>query len=113
MIQKQFTTREAAKAVGITRATVQAWIAAKKIRAPKPTVFAGIVVRMWSKADVKMLRAVKKRIYMKGRGPKRKEPRQGAGRSNREYHEQGGTSGRYREAPETTEPTVLRVRHPA
>jgi hypothetical protein len=71
MIQKQFTTREAAKAVGITRATVQAWIAAKKIRAPKPTVFAGIVVRMWSKADVKMLRAAKETIYRKGRGPKR------------------------------------------
>jgi excisionase family DNA binding protein len=58
MIQKQFTTREAAKAVGITRATVQAWIAAKKIRAPKPISLAGIVVRIWSKA-VKMLLAAR------------------------------------------------------
>jgi excisionase family DNA binding protein len=72
VIQKQFTTREAAKAVGITRATVQAWIAAKKIKAPKATTFAGMMVRMWSQADVQKLRAVKNKIYMKGRGPKAK-----------------------------------------
>jgi excisionase family DNA binding protein len=74
MITKQFTTGEAAKAVGITRATVQAWIAAKKIHAPRATSFGNIVVRMWSQADVKMLRAAKKKLYsMKGRGPRAKK----------------------------------------
>ena len=71
MTPKQFTTGEAAKVVGISRVTLQAWIAAKKIRAPKRTTFGNVVVRMWSQEDVKMLRAVKETIYRKGRGPKR------------------------------------------
>jgi excisionase family DNA binding protein len=74
MCPKLCTTREAAAAVGITRATVQAWIAKKKIRAPKPTVFGNVTVRMWTEADVKSLRLAKEKLYRKGRGrpkPKR------------------------------------------
>jgi excisionase family DNA binding protein len=73
MTTKQFTTGEAAKRVGISRVTLQAWIAAKKIRPPKRTAVGNIVVRMWSQADLKMLRTAKGKIYMKkGRGPKAK-----------------------------------------
>lgn len=72
MTPKQFTTGEAAKVVGISRVTLQAWIAAKKIRPPKRTTFGNVVVRMWNQEDVRMLRAVKEKIYMKGRGPKTK-----------------------------------------
>ncbi len=71
MSPKLRTTGEAAAAVGITRATVQAWIAKKKIRAPKPTVFGNVTVRMWTPEDVKSLRLAKERLYRKGRGRKK------------------------------------------
>jgi excisionase family DNA binding protein len=70
MSRTLYTTGEAAAAVGITRATVQAWIGAKKIRPPKATVLGNVTVRMWSEADVKMLREAKVRLYRKGRGRK-------------------------------------------
>jgi len=73
MRSKPCTTGEAAAAVGITRATVQAWIAARKIRAPKPIVFGNVRVRMWNRAAVKMLREAKENLYRKGRGRKRKK----------------------------------------
>jgi excisionase family DNA binding protein len=69
---KLYTTGEAAAAVGITRATVQAWIAARKIRAPRSTVLGKVTVRMWSKADVRDLRLAKEKLYRKGRGRKAK-----------------------------------------
>jgi excisionase family DNA binding protein len=75
MSPKLYTTGEAAKAVGITRATVQAWIAKKQIRAPKPIVFGNVTVRMWSGAEVKSLRLAKEKLYRKGRGRKSKRKR--------------------------------------
>lgn len=75
MSPKPCTTREAAAAVGITRATVQAWIAKRKIRAPKPIVFGNVTVRMWSPEDVKDLRLAKEKLYRKGRGRKPKPKR--------------------------------------
>ena len=70
MGRKTYTTKEAAAAVGITRATVQAWISAKKIRPPKATVLGNIKVRMWNPTDLKMLREAKKKLYRRGRGRK-------------------------------------------
>ncbi len=64
------TTGEAAKEAGISRATLQEWIAAKKIKAP------GLIggVRLWADADVERLKKVKKAIYQEGhpRKPKRR-----------------------------------------
>lgn len=70
---KLYTTGEAAAAVGITRATVQAWIAAKKIRPPKTTVLGNVTVRIWAESDVRELRQAKERLYRKGRGRKPKK----------------------------------------
>ena len=75
MSSKLCTTGEAAAAVKIMRQTLQSWIAMKKIRAPKPTVFAKVTVRMWNTEDLKMLREAKEMIYRKGRGLKRKKVR--------------------------------------
>jgi excisionase family DNA binding protein len=66
-----YTTGEAAAAVGITRATVQAWIAKNKIRPPKATVLGNVTVRMWTAEDVKDLRSAKKKLYRRGRGRKK------------------------------------------
>lgn len=64
------TTADAAKAVGISRATLQEWIRSEKIDAPK--MIAG--VRLWTDADVARLKRVKQKIYQEGhpRKPKRK-----------------------------------------
>jgi excisionase family DNA binding protein len=75
MSSKLYTTKQAAAAVGITRATVQAWIAAKKIRAPKVTVVGSVAVRMWSRSDIEKLEQTKVKFYRKGRGRKSKSKR--------------------------------------
>jgi excisionase family DNA binding protein len=70
MSPKLYTTGEAAAAVKITRATVQAWIAEKKIQPPKATELGHVRVRMWTESDVEKLRQAKNRLYRKGRGRK-------------------------------------------
>lgn len=72
MGQKIYTTREAAEAVGLTRVTVQRWIAAKKFRAPRTRLVAGVGKRLWNEGDISRLREMKKEIYRKGRGRKPK-----------------------------------------
>ncbi len=73
MSTKAYTTGEAADAVGITRATLQAWIKKAKIKAPKPRLRNGRGVRLWTQADVARLQQAKERIYMKEMGrPKKK-----------------------------------------
>lgn len=68
MSSKVYSTGEAAKAVGITRATLQAWIAAGKIAAPAAQDLGKIRVRLWSASDVARLRQQKAKIYKKELG---------------------------------------------
>ncbi len=70
MNPKTYTTSEAAKRVGITRATLQDWIKKRKIAAPKLTQFANITVRLWTASDVALLKATKKEIYQEKRPKK-------------------------------------------
>ena len=72
---KRITTQGAAKVVGISRATLQAWIAAGKVRAPKAQIFDGVAVRLWKEPDLKRLSATKAKVYRKGRGRKPKSNR--------------------------------------
>lgn len=74
MSLKTYTTQQAAKAAGITRATLQAWIAKRKLRAPRTRLQGGRAMRLWLDADISNLREVKRRIYRKemGRPPKKK-----------------------------------------
>jgi excisionase family DNA binding protein len=64
---KLHTTREVAEALGITRATLQTWIASGQIKAPK-LERPGMGVRLWSKTDVEGVRAYKNEFFRKGRG---------------------------------------------
>jgi excisionase family DNA binding protein len=73
MKQAIYTTREAAAKVGITRATLQAWIRAKKIKPPKPTLEGAKAKRLWTESALTRLRAVKERIYWRGQGRSRKK----------------------------------------
>ena len=73
MSPKVYTTGQAAKAVGITRATLQSWIAKGKVTAPKPRLRNGVGVRLWAGSDVSRLRRAKETIYWKGQGRKKKK----------------------------------------
>jgi excisionase family DNA binding protein len=73
MSSKIYTTKEAAAEVGITRATLQAWIKDKKIRPPKPTLEGAKAKRVWTVSDVAKLRTTRERIYWKGQGRPRKK----------------------------------------
>ena len=66
----ELTTAEAAEAVCIDRVTLQRWIGAGKVKAPKATLRNGRGVRLWKASDVEQLRQVKAKIHRKGRGRK-------------------------------------------
>lgn len=73
MSQEAYTTQQAAEAVGITRATLQAWIAKRKLKAPRTRLLKGRAVRLWARADVAALQRVKNKIYRQEMGrPKQK-----------------------------------------
>ena len=58
---KQLSTRQAAKASGISLVTLQRWIAGRKVKAPKLSTIVGIKMRLWSKADIERIRKVKRK----------------------------------------------------
>jgi len=70
--RKALTTAEAAWAVGVTRTTIQNWIASGKIRPPEPTFRGARGVRLWTESDIARLREAKKRVYGKRPGRPRK-----------------------------------------
>ncbi len=74
-VSRTHTTAEAAKAVGITRITLQRWIASGKIKAPRPSLRGSVGLRLWTEADVARLQRAKEEIYRKGRGRKPKPKR--------------------------------------
>jgi len=72
MIDNKLTTAETARRVGIHQVTLQKWIAAGKLKAPKPVLIGAVGYRLWSAKDVAALLKVKQAIYRKGRGRKKK-----------------------------------------
>jgi excisionase family DNA binding protein len=70
MSPRTYTTTDAAKAVGITRATLQDWIKKKKFAAPKLGRVGNISVRFWTASDIARLKAAKKSIYQEKRPKK-------------------------------------------
>lgn len=68
MFSKTCSTEQAAAKVGITRATLQAWIKAKKFKPPKPTLEGAKARRLWSDSDLERLHRTKERIYWKAQG---------------------------------------------
>jgi excisionase family DNA binding protein len=65
MAPKTFSTGEAAKQIGVSRQTLQTWLAAGKIEGPKPTKVGGVTVRLWTSADVARARKFKPRTRLK------------------------------------------------
>jgi hypothetical protein len=75
MNSKLYTTVQATVEVGISRATLQAWIAARKFIPPKPTLVGARAKRLWTKSDLLRLHKTKEKIYWKGQGRPKKPKR--------------------------------------
>jgi predicted transcriptional regulator len=59
---KIYSTRQAAKELGVTQASLSRYIAAKKIPAPKIANYGKFRVHLWSKADIERVRALLPKI---------------------------------------------------
>ena len=61
MNTRLYTTREVAKRAGVSRQTLQTWIAEGKVKAP--TVLRAAGVRLWTETDLAQVLKVKPRNY--------------------------------------------------
>jgi excisionase family DNA binding protein len=52
MSPKTYTTSEAAKQIGVSRQTLQSWIAAGEVDAPKLIGEGKATLRLWTRADI-------------------------------------------------------------
>jgi hypothetical protein len=68
-MKKQFSTREAAKKLGVTLLTLQRHVSAKTVDAPALQKIGGVSVRLWNARDIEKARRVLSRIRP-GRKPK-------------------------------------------
>ncbi len=68
---KVLSTREVTKAVGISPATLERWLAEKRLPKPKSIKIGGKEFRDWSLSDVAAVREYKAKHYRKGRGRKK------------------------------------------
>jgi excisionase family DNA binding protein len=66
-----YATGAAAKRIGVSRQTLQAWIDRKEIPTPKLTRVGGVSVRLWTDADIERARKFKGALK-RGRVPKKK-----------------------------------------
>jgi hypothetical protein len=71
---KSYSTAQVTRAAKISRATLQAWIAAKRIEAPPLRLQGNVAVRLWTAAQLKRVCDFKTENYCKGRGKKRRMP---------------------------------------
>jgi hypothetical protein len=57
-----FSTRDAAKQLGLDATTLSRYIAAKKVPAPKTVTTGGITVHLWTKRDIERVRKLLPKI---------------------------------------------------
>ena len=67
-----YSTRQAAKMVGIHWVTLRRWLAAGKVRPSHAIPLNGSTLWRWTQADVERLRKYKMTHYRKGRGRKKR-----------------------------------------
>jgi DNA-binding transcriptional MerR regulator len=64
----RYSTPEAARKCGVHHITLQRWVSAGKVKAPRKTRVGGVVVRLWTDSDLEKVRKFKAAHYRKGRG---------------------------------------------
>jgi predicted transcriptional regulator len=57
-----FSTRDAAKQLGVTPTTLSRYIAAKKVPVPKTVTTGGITVHLWTRRDIERVRKLLPKI---------------------------------------------------
>jgi len=57
-----YSTREAAKKLGISKTALNRYIAAEKVPAPEAQVIGGIEVRSWNSTDIERVRKILPKI---------------------------------------------------
>ena len=67
------STREAAKALGISWVTLQRYVSSRKVSAPNLTRVGGVKVRLWTKRDIERVREQLPAVYYKGGDGRRKK----------------------------------------
>ncbi len=67
---RQCSTAQAAKLLGVGRATLHRWIREGKVPAPHRSKVGGVAVRLWTADDLAQIRSYKKACYQKGHGRK-------------------------------------------
>lgn len=71
MAKRKLTTAQVARAIGVTRATLQDWIRRKLIPAPRLLEIGGGQVRLWDVVDIRRARKFKGTLRRGPRGPRR------------------------------------------
>jgi len=59
MARNKYTTPEAAKLIGVSRQTLQAWVKGRMIPPPELIEIGNVAVRLWSKADIQRAKRFK------------------------------------------------------
>ena len=77
---KSYSTREAAKKLGISFASINRYIADKKVPLPPLAKVGGVTVRLWSEADIERVRALLPKI---ANGRKTRHQKQGKKQTKR------------------------------
>jgi len=57
-MKSRYSTREAAKKLGVTILTLQRHVSAKTVPAPKLQQVGGVTVRLWGESDIEKARKV-------------------------------------------------------
>jgi predicted site-specific integrase-resolvase len=70
------STKQIARKVGISRATLERWLATGVVPMPNTIQFGGSKFRNWTTADIKRISRYKEENYCKGRGRKPKRSAQ-------------------------------------
>jgi predicted site-specific integrase-resolvase len=66
-----FSTKQVAENVGISRVTLQRWLLSGKLSEPDRFKAGGVDVRVWTELDLERVRRYKEAHYRKGRGRKK------------------------------------------
>ncbi len=67
------STEEVARSVGISRVTLERWLAGGKVPVPRPLYVGKNVFRNWTNRDIERVKRYKEKHYRQGRGRKRKD----------------------------------------
>lgn len=59
---KTFSTREAARKLGITQASLSRYIAAKKVPVPQSVTSGGMTLHLWTEAEIESVRKLLPKI---------------------------------------------------